>query len=126
MVESKLIDEKERDEPIITERPRLQEETRNLRKELELRDAKLRELETEIFKLQQRAFLSSQPEENIYSEKLAQVLRSGGTWPGRELLKELGINHDDTKAIQILTKQLQILQDFGLVRESARGWRWIG
>ena len=111
---------------IISQKTSLQEENRTLRRDLEKSEAKLRELETQIFKLQHGSFLSDSESQKIYSEKVIRVLRSGGTWPGRELLAELGVNPDDAVAIQIITTQLQALQDFGLVTESARGWKWIG
>jgi hypothetical protein len=97
-----------------------------LRNDLEKNEARLRELETQIFKLQQAVFLHDQPGQENYSKKLIQVLRSGSIWPNRDLLAELNVNPDDGTAIQIVTNELQSLQDFGLVKESARGWKWIG
>lgn len=110
---------------IASQKTSLQEENRRLRRELEKDEAKLRELETQVFKLQHASFLNENESQKIYSEKLIKILRSGGTWPGHELLVELGINPDDAIAIQIVTTQLQSLQDFGLVSENARGWKWI-
>jgi hypothetical protein len=111
---------------IADQKTSLQEENRRLRREMEKSEAKLRELETQIFKLQHASFLSDTEGQKIYSEKLIKILRSGGIWPGRELLAELSVNPDDVVAIQIVTAQLQALQDFGLVSENARGWKWIG
>jgi hypothetical protein len=111
---------------IADQKTSLQEENRRLRREMEKSEAKLRELETQIFKLQHASFLSDTEGQKIYSEKLIKILRSGGTWPGRELLAELSVNPNDAVAIQIVTAQLQALQDFGLVSENARGWKWIG
>jgi hypothetical protein len=111
---------------IASQKTSLQDENRKLRRELEKGEAKLRELETQIFKLQHASFLTETEGQKIYSEKLIKILRSGGTWPGRELLAELSVNSDDSMAIQIVTNQLHALQDFGLVSENARGWKWIG
>jgi septal ring factor EnvC (AmiA/AmiB activator) len=111
---------------IADQKTSLQEENRRLRREMEKSEAKLRELETQIFKLQHASFLSDPEGQKIYSEKLIKILRSGGVWPGRELLVELSVNPEDVVAIQIVTIQLQALQDFGLVSENARGWKWIG
>jgi hypothetical protein len=126
MVEGRLAEESEPVREISDQRTSLQSENHQLRNDLEKNEARLRELETQIFKLQQAVFLHDQPGQENYSKKLIQVLRSGGTWPGRDLLAELNVNPDDGTAIQIVTNQLQSLQDFGLVKESARGWRWIG
>jgi hypothetical protein len=114
--------------PEVRESPdhnKLQEDNRKLRRELEKDEARMRELEAELFKAKHESLLSGDPDEKIYSEKLVRALRSGGTWTGREILKELDISMDDSRALQIVTAQLQALQDFGLVSESQRGWRWI-
>jgi hypothetical protein len=93
----------------------LPEENRKLRRDIEKREARLRELETQVFKLQHDSLLQDTAGERIHSERILEVLRSGGTWSGHKLLEELGINPDDAKAIQIVAKQLEALQDFGLV-----------
>jgi hypothetical protein len=102
----------------------LAEENRKLRRDIEKSEARLRELETQLFKVQNESRLQDHgigPK----PDRLIEILQSGGTWSGRDMLKELGINPDDAKAIQIVSKQLESLQDFGLVSESARGWKWI-
>jgi len=54
------------------------------------------------------------------------TLKSGGSWPPREILAELQVDQRDADAIQIVTRQLHVLQDLGLAQEGIRGWRWIG
>jgi len=104
----------------------LQDENRTLRRDLEKSEARLRELETQIFKLQHATFLKDEAGQKEYSEHLIRILRSGGLWSSRALLEELGVNQADADAIQIVSNQLQALQDFKLVSESARGWKWVG
>lgn len=125
-VEAALDGALEPTQEIASQKMSLQEENRRLRREVDKGEAKLRELETQIFKLQHASFLSDTESQKIYPEKLIKTLRTGGTWSGRELLAELDINPDDAIAIQIVTTQLQSLQDFGLVSENARGWKWVG
>ncbi len=125
-VEATLDGALETSEDIAGQKMSLQEENRRLRRDVEKGEAKLRELETQVFKLQHASFLNDTESQKVYSEKLIKFLRSGGTWSGHELLAELDINCDDAVAIQIITNQLQSLQDFGLVSENARGWKWIG
>ncbi len=126
MVEGRLAEESEPVREIADQNTSLQSENHRLRNDLEKNEARLRDLETQIFKLQQAVFLHDQPGQENYSKKLIQVLRSGSIWPNRDLLAELNVNPDDATAIQIVTNQLQSLQDFGLVKESVRGWKWIG
>jgi len=102
-------------------------ENRKLHRELEKSEARISELETEVFKLRNQLFAAPQPTGlGQIDEKLLNVLRSGGTWSNREILAEMGVEPHDIEAIEIITRQLQVLQDLRLVKESARGWRWIG
>jgi hypothetical protein len=80
-----------------------------------------------MFKLRHEGLLQPLPRGLIQlNEKIVNTLRGGGVWSSRELLKELDVSPNDIEAIQITTRQLQMLQDFGLVQEGAKGWRWIG
>lgn len=117
------------DEPaqeIASQKSSLQDDNRKLRRDLEKSEARLRELDTQIFKLQHASFLKDEAGQKEYSERLIRVLRLGGTWSSRDLLNELGVNQSDADAIQIVSNQLQALQDFKLVSENSRGWKWIG
>jgi len=77
----------------------------------------------EIFKIRHSSIL--QPGESPYSEDLVELLRKGGVFLGPDILRRLGIRSDDSLAVQIVYKHLQLLAAMGLVREEARGWRWI-
>jgi hypothetical protein len=110
---------------IAQELGQLREDTRKLREELKLKSLVLENYETELFRLRNESF--AHPEfEGIrqYSKDLVNLLRGGGTWPGPEILKNLHIDPKDSEAVQILYRQLQVLQSLGLVREEARGWKW--
>lgn len=112
---------------IESQKTSLQDENRRLRREQEKIEARMRELETEVFKLHNQLFAAKEPRGfGEFNEKLLTVLRSGGTWSGRDLLQELGVNQSDADAIQIVSNQLQTLQNFELVSENARGWKWVG
>jgi FtsZ-binding cell division protein ZapB len=105
----------------------LREQNRSLRRELENAKGELERLTTEVFKLKNEALLQPVPRGVVQlNERIVNILKSGGTWSSQDLLKELDVNARDIEAIQITTKQLQMLQDFELVRESAKGWKWVG
>lgn len=94
-------------------------------------EAELRRLyehtEAELFKLRHTSFL--QPPDSLQepSRKLVEALRSSARpHSGRELLRVLAIDPQDIEAMKILQGQLQVLKGFGLVQESAMGWKWIG
>jgi hypothetical protein len=52
-------------------------------------------------------------------------LRRGKALEGYSILKELGIDPTDTQAVKLIDNQLESLRRFGLVEETANGWRWI-
>ena len=85
------------------------------------------DLKTENFKLRNKLFAMEKPEGiGQFDKELLDLLRQKRTWPNRALLDELGVDSSNIEAIQIITRQLQTLQDLSLVKESAQGWRWIG
>jgi hypothetical protein len=44
---------------------------------------------------------------------------------GYSILKELAINPGETETVKLVNNQLESLQRFGLVKETAQGWMWI-
>lgn len=125
-VEASLDGATEPAQEINAQKASLQEENRALRRDLEKSDARLKELETEIFKLRNEVFQQQLKGAGVFDPKVASILRVGGVWSNRELLKELAVDPHDIEAIEIVTRQLQALQDLGIVTESAKGWRWVG
>jgi hypothetical protein len=95
-----------------------------LEKELADTQALLSRAREEIFRLRHSSIL--QPGESPYSEDLVSLLQRGGVFLGPDILRKLGIRTDDSLAVQIVFKHLQLLAAMGLVREESRGWRWIG
>jgi hypothetical protein len=59
-----------------------------------------------------------------HDEELIKILRRGKSLEGHSILKELGIEPDDTEAVKLVYNQLDSLRRFGLVEETANGWRW--
>ncbi|MCX8207519.1 MAG: hypothetical protein N3G75_06770 [Methanothrix sp.] len=111
-----------------TQKSDLFAENRRLQRELEKSNARIRELETEVFKLRNRVFVTPDGPRGIgsFDPALLDLLRSGETWTSRALLDALGVDQSDADAIEIVTRQLYLLLDLGLVQETSRGWRRIG
>jgi len=102
----------------------LREESRTLRREKESLSKELARAQTELFKLRNLPFLS--PDGMYTLERgLIEALKRGGVWTDRELLKELNIDDKDIEAIKLIFLQLQHIQDYGLIEETPRGWRWV-
>jgi len=59
-----------------------------------------------------------------FDKELIDLLREGGTYSGDEILSRLNINPADTDLVKAVNKQLEILESYGLVEYSVRGWKW--
>jgi hypothetical protein len=103
----------------------LREENRKLREELKLRVMAQEKAETDIFRMQNSAFLG-EPRGKIHlDDNLVALLRTRPFWKADQLLDALGLNPRDADAIRIVSKQLQILAAVGVISETGRGWKWV-
>jgi len=87
----------------------------------------LEKLEADVYKARYASFQEVQMGEGTRShdEELIKILRRGKALEGYSILKELGIDPADTEAVKLVNNQLDSLRRFGLVEETASGWRWI-
>ena len=111
---------------LIKEISDLREENQKQREEIKLKSLVLEKYETELFKFRHESFL--QPEfqgTQQFSEDLVNLLRKGRACSGPDILKSLKIDPKDSEAVNIVYKQLQVLQDFKLIEEGVNGWRWV-
>ena len=60
-----------------------------------------------------------------HDEDLIKTLRRKKPLDGYAILSELGIDPRDTEAVKLVNNQLESLRRFGLIEETAEGWRWI-
>ena len=110
---------------MVRELAQLREENNKIRVELRTKSLVIQKYETEIFKLQHETFLENnfRGSRQINNE-LVDLLKSRGFWKNEDLLKALNIDTKDIDATRIINKQLNVLQDFGLIDETPIGWRW--
>jgi hypothetical protein len=110
---------------LIRETDQSREELAKLRADVREKSALIEKMETEIFQLRHQAFLQSVPSGlEHYSDELIKLLKSGKTWRGSDLLQALGVDPKNSDALNIITRQLQNLQDLKLVQEGSKGWKW--
>jgi hypothetical protein len=60
-----------------------------------------------------------------YQKELIEVLRQGRLVTSDEILARLGIRPAEHEAVKAVSKQLENLEGYGLVRSSAKGWKWV-
>jgi tRNA nucleotidyltransferase/poly(A) polymerase len=112
---------------IVKELAESKEEAQKLRSELKMKTLLLEKLEADVYKVRYASFQEVQMGEGTrrHDEELIKILRHGKALEGYSILKELGIDPMDTQAVKLIDNQLESLRRFGLVEETANGWRWI-
>ena len=104
----------------------LKEQLKEVEREKRLLEHVVEKLEGEVRKYRAQPFL----EEGFHGVRgfqrgLVELLRTGGVLSSEELLSRLGINPSEHEAVKAISKQLEILESYGLVQSSPRGWRWV-
>jgi hypothetical protein len=120
-----------KDEPpkfeMVKELADAKEEVQKLRSELKMKTLLLEKLEADVYKARYADFQEVQLGEGTrrHDEELIKILRRGKPIEGYSILKQLGIDPADTEAVKLVNNQLDSLRRFGLVEETANGWKWI-
>ena len=112
---------------LIKELAEAKEELQKLRSELKMKNLLLEKLEGEVYKARYDSFKEIQLDEGTrrHDEDLIKALRRGKPLDGYAILNEMGVDPRDTEAVKLVNNQLESLRRFGLVEETAEGWRWI-
>jgi len=87
----------------------------------------LEKLQAEVYEARHAGFTEIDPTAGTrrHDEDLIEILKRGRAIDGYSILKELGIDPRETDAVKLVNNQLESLRRFGLVEESALGWRWL-
>jgi vacuolar-type H+-ATPase subunit I/STV1 len=112
---------------LVKELAELKEETQKLRSELKMKTLLLEKLEADVYKARYANFQEVEMDEGTRShdQELIKILGRGKALEGYSILKELGIDPIETEAVKLVNNQLESLRRFGLVEETANGWKWI-
>ena len=105
----------------------VEEELRTLRSENRLLKKLVDNLDTELKRYRTKPFL----EEGFrgvrqFDKELIDFLKEGGSYSGKDILSRLNVNPSDTDLVQAVNRQLEVLENYGLVEYVGRGWKWKG
>jgi hypothetical protein len=111
----------------VKELAEVRDEAQRLRNDLKMKNLLIEKLEIEVYKSRHADFGEADPADGTrgHDEEIITILKRGKPVDGYSLLKELGINPRETEAVKLVNNQLESLRRFGLVEETALGWRWI-
>ena len=106
---------------------RAEEELNALRSENRLLKRLVENLDRELRRYRAQPFLEEHFEGvRAFDRELVDLLRQGGTYSEDEILARLGISPTDTELIKAVSRQLEILEGYGLVQFTRKGWKWQG
>jgi len=60
-----------------------------------------------------------------FNRELIKLLKKGGSYSEEEILANLNIDPSDSEH-KAVGRQLEILEEYGIVEYTGRGWRWKG
>ena len=58
--------------------------------------------------------------------QLVEALKNQGPIHEARLLETLGIDPADLAMTRAISIQIELLEEYGLIRKGTRGWRWLG
>ena len=103
------------------------EEVSEFRKEVEQKNIVIEKLQSDLQRHRLEPFIEDDYEGvREYDRELIEILQGADRITGDELVRRLEINPSETDLMQAVDRQLQQLEDYGLIDNTAKGWRWVG
>ncbi len=104
----------------------LKAENKDLRDELRQKGIVLERYEAELRRYRAEPFLSDDYRGiRPFSEELVKILKGRGRVDGYGLLDLLGIKPNESETIKAVSRQLEELEKYGIVKADGKGWQWI-
>jgi hypothetical protein len=105
----------------------LKNENRTLRDDLKQKEIVLERYENELKRYRSQSFLEEDYKGmRRYSKELVEILKTRGQVDSYKLLEALGIDPRESELVKAVSKQLEELEDYKLVKSDGRLWKWIG
>jgi hypothetical protein len=128
-VEDSLRKEGDKDNPkrveLIKQLKEIKSENEKLARDNEILRKAYERLDSEVKRYRAKPFLDERFRGvRKYDRKLVELLRQGKVLSSDEVLEKLGIDHSETGLVKAVSRQLENLEAYGLVKATARGWQW--
>ncbi|MDD1742596.1 MAG: hypothetical protein LUQ47_04600 [Methanotrichaceae archaeon] len=87
----------------------------------------MEQYESELKHFRSQAFLDEDYKGvRRYAEELVKILKVRSYVDNYRLLEELGIDPRESDIVKAVSKQLEELEGYKLIKPTAKGWQWIG
>lgn len=105
----------------------LKAENKNLRDDLRQKAIVLERYEGELKKYRSQPFLGEDyAGVRRYSKEIVDLLKSRGQTDSYRILEDLGIDPRESELVKAVSRQLEELEAYGIVKTDGRSWQWIG
>lgn len=105
----------------------LKAENKTLRDDLRQKDIVLERYEGELKKYRALSFLGEDyAGMRPYSKEIVDSLKSRGEADNYRILEDLGIDPRESDLVKAVSRQLEELEAYGMVKTDGRSWQWIG
>ena len=114
-------------EELLREIRKLNDQLDRIGKEKRILEIAIDRLEEEVRRYRSQPFLDDTfTGVRKYQRELVDLLKARTTTlSSEELLLHLGIQPSEYDAVKAVSKQLENLEAYGLVKSSPKGWRWV-
>jgi len=104
----------------------LKAENKTLREDLRQKEVVLQRYEAELRRYRAEPFQGEQfAGIRPYSKELVEILKARGHVGSYQILELLGIAPGEAEVIKAVSKQLEELEKFNLIKADGKGWQWI-
>ena len=105
----------------------LKAENKNLRDDLHQKAIVMERYEGELKKYRSQSFLGEDyAGVRRYNKEIVDLLKSRGQADSYRILEDLGIDPRESDLVKAVSRQLEELEAYGMVKTDGRTWRWIG
>jgi hypothetical protein len=105
----------------------LRQQVKDLARKYRLLEKVVDRLEEELRRYRAKPFLEEKFEGvRRYETELVNLLRSRDILTADQILSHLGIEPSEYNVVKAVSRQLENLEAYGLVKSSPRGWKWMG
>ena len=111
---------------VMKEMETLKVENKALNDEMRQKEIVIERYEAELRRYRSEPFLQDDYKGvRPFSEELVKILKARGQVDGYRLLDLLGVKPNEAETIKAVSKQLEELEAYGLVKTDGKGWQWI-
>ena len=104
----------------------LKADNKALRDDLRQKEVVLQRYEAELRRYRAEPFQAEAFKGiRTFSKELVDILKARGRVGSYQILELLGIRPDESQAIKAVSKQLEELEKFNLIKADGKGWQWI-